>query len=142
MHTEFPRQPPKDRLEMPLAHAMDQRLTQLRAVLEVEGRVFFVELVQPGCELVLFAALLHHHGRGRDRVGERNGRKTDGMVPLTEGVASVRIPELGYRADIAGSESFHFDPVSALLNREVIQLLRYLMLGVPHLGAVDQVAPV
>ena len=52
-------------LEVQLAHAVDERLPQLRAVLEVEGRVFLVELVQSGGELVLLAPVLHHHATAR-----------------------------------------------------------------------------
>ena len=81
VHAELPRQPAEDGLEVPLAHAVDERLAQLGAVLEVEGRVFLVELVEPGGELVLLAPLLHHHRRGGHRVGERDRRQADRVVP-------------------------------------------------------------
>src|SRR5690606_29761269 len=43
VHTVFSRETVEDRLEMPLAHPMDERLTELGAVFEMEGRIFFVQ---------------------------------------------------------------------------------------------------
>src|SRR5207237_9550151 len=59
---ELPCEPTHDDLEVALAQAADQRLSQLPVVLVMESRVLFVELVQSGRELVLLAALLHFHG--------------------------------------------------------------------------------
>ena len=50
--------------------------------------------------------------------------------------------ELGHRADVARGQPLDLDPLLALLDREVVQLLRHLVLGVPHLVAVPELAGV
>ena len=62
------------------------------------------------------------------------------MIALAEGVAGVGIAELGHRADVAGAQPLDLDPLLALLDREVVQLLGHLVLGVPDLVAVRELA--
>ena len=57
---------------MALATPPDQGLPQLGIVFVVEGRVLFVELMQPGGELLLFAPLLDLNGQHREGLRERD----------------------------------------------------------------------
>ena len=120
---------------MPLAHAVNQRLSELRVVLEVEGRVLLVELVEPGGELVLFTALVdEHRGRG-DGVGIGDRRQPDRSITPAEGVVGVRVPQLRHRGDVSRLDALDLDPVPPLLEREVVELLGDLMFRVPHFVA-------
>ncbi len=74
-------------------------------------------------------------GRGR------GGRRT-GSVALAEGVPGVGVAQLGHRADVAGIQPLDLDPLLALLDREVVQLLGRLVLRVPDLLAVPELAAV
>src|SRR4030095_13118231 len=71
VNPELPLQPAQENLEVTLSHPVNQGLPQLRAVLEVEGRIFLVELVESRGELVLFAPHLHDDCGGRQGLGER-----------------------------------------------------------------------
>ncbi len=64
------------------------------------------------------------------------------MVALAEGVAGVGVAQLGDRSDIAGVQPLHLDPLLTLLDGEMVQLLRRLVLGVPDLGAVGELTVV
>ena len=68
--------------------------------------------------------------------GSGIGGSRTGCVAPAEGVAGVGVPELGHRADVAGVQPLDLDPLLALLDREVVQLLGHLVLGVPDLVAV------
>ena len=140
VHPELALQPVEDGVEVALTHAVDERLPQLGAVLEVKGRVFLVELVEAGGKLVLFAPLLHQHRGCGHRVGQRDGGEAHRLVPLAEGIAGVRVTKLGHGSDVARRQPFHLDPVLALLDREVVELLRYFVLRIPHLVPVSQLA--
>src|SRR2546426_7816357 len=59
MDAELPRQASDHNLEMTLAESPNEGLGQLAVVLVMERGIFFVQLVQAGRQLVLFAALLH-----------------------------------------------------------------------------------
>jgi hypothetical protein len=81
VHAVLAGQAAQQDLQMALAHPVNQGLAQLRVVLEVEGGVFLVELVQPGRQLVLFPALLDHHGRSGFALGEFQRGQPNRTVP-------------------------------------------------------------
>ena len=62
MHAVLARQPSQQNFQVPLAHPVNQGLAQLGVVLEVEGRVLLVQLVEARGELVFLAPLLDQHG--------------------------------------------------------------------------------
>ena len=101
-----------------------------------------MQLVQPGGELVLLAALLDHHGRRGLGRGEGNRRQPDRRLAPAEGVTGMGILELGHGADVARAEPLDLDPLLSLLDREVVQLLGRLVLGVPDLIPVPELAVV
>src|SRR5262249_108707 len=102
VHAELAGQAPHHDLEVPLAQAADQRLAQLGVVLVVERRVFLVQLVQAGRQLVFLPALLHFHGDGDHGLRERDLRQHDGTRLRRERVVGMRVAQLRYDADIAG----------------------------------------
>ena len=55
------------------------------------------------------------------------------MIPAAEGVVGVGIAELGHRADVPRGELGDFLALLALLHRQVVQLFRHAVLGVPDL---------
>ncbi len=74
--------------------------------------------------------------------GSGIGRQPGRGVAAAEGVAGVRVLELGHRADVARGQPLDLDPLLALLDRQVVELLRRLVLRVPDLLAVPDVAGV
>src|SRR5204863_8358878 len=66
---ELPRQSPDDDLEMPLTESPDEGLGKLAVVLVMERGILFVQLMQPGRQLVFLPALLYLDGDGDHRLG-------------------------------------------------------------------------
>jgi hypothetical protein len=64
------------------------------------------------------------------------------MLPEAEGVAGMRVLELRHRADVSRAEPLDFHPLLPLLDRQVVELLRRLVLRIPDFVPVLELAPV
>src|SRR5207245_11010233 len=133
VHAELPRQAPDHDLEMALTESTDERLSQLAVELVVEGGILFVQLVEPGGELVLLAPLLHLDGHRDHRFGERDLREHEPLVLGRQRVVGVRVTQLGDNADVAGVQLGNLEPVLAHGAAQVIELLGEFAWSIPDI---------
>ena len=92
--------------------------------------------MERGGELVLLPPLQRLDPRGRLGVGELDRREPHRRLAFAEGVAGMGVAEFGHRADIPGAERGRLDPLFALDDGEVRQLLRRFVFRVPDLVAI------
>ena len=125
---------------MPLADAGNDRLVRLGVVVRLKGRIFLVELVQPGLQLLLVRAGGGMHRHLDDRLREFDLRQTHRVLACRERIVGVRALELRHAADVARAQAIDLDALFPLSDGKMVQLLRSVARCVEGFLTVDDAA--
>ncbi len=94
---------------MHFAQAADKHVAGFGILFERHGRIFFLEAVEAGNDLILLALFLGGNRKADAGLRELDGFKQHGGGRVAQRIAGVGGLQLGDRAYIAGRQAFDID---------------------------------
>src|SRR5437762_1280843 len=125
---------------MSLADARDDRLVRLGVVMRLEGRVFLMQLVQSGLQLLFVRAGGGVHRHFDDWFREFDLRQTYRVLACRKRIVGVRTLELRHATNVARAQAIDLDALFPLSDGKMVQLLRSVPRRVEHFLPVHDAA--